>query len=54
MTAIPSEPPLSVAAAPWRGNSIGQWYTLDRELPDAGWPCRNVCELLSAQPAVLE
>lgn len=55
--------PAHVQAALWRGAQWGGqahavvpsgWPGLDAQLPGAGWPCRTVCEVLSAQPGVLE
>lgn len=55
--------PTQVQAALWRGNQLAAqaeavvpsgWPGLDAQLPGAGWPCRSICELLSAQPGVVE
>jgi protein ImuA len=56
----------SIAAAfphVWRANELGSYRsetiptghaTLDRELPDGGWPCGVLIELLTQQPGVGE
>lgn len=56
--------PSAVEAAVWRGSELGQvgdtdvcpsgWPALDAELPGGGWPTRSICEVLTAQPSVLE
>lgn len=56
----------SIAAAfphVWRANELGSYRsatiptghaTLDRELPDGGWPCGVLIELLTQQPGIGE
>lgn len=55
--------PAQIQAALWRGSQLGAqaatvvssgWPGLDDELPGAGWPCRSICEVLTAQPGVVE
>lgn len=55
--------PAQVQAALWRGSHLGAqaaavvpsgWAGLDQQLPGAGWPCRSICELLTAQPGIVE
>lgn len=47
----------------WRGTQLGSstsetiasgWNELDSELPDGGWPCRSLTEVLCPQPSILE
>ena len=58
-TALPAQ----IQAALWRGTQLGEqadavvssgWPELDAQLPGAGWPCHSICEVLSAQPGVVE
>ena len=55
--------PAQVQAALWRGTQLSAqvdavvpsgWPGLDAQLPGAGWPCRSICELLTAQPGIVE
>jgi len=55
--------PAHVEAAVWRGTDLGAqttkvvtsgWEALDQELPGGGWPCQSICEVLTAQPSVVE
>lgn len=55
--------PAAVAAAVWRGDQLGSassstvssgFPALDTELPDAGWPCQGLTEILSPQTGALE
>ena len=61
--ARPGELPPEVQAAIWRGTELGCAVTtvissgfapLDAELPDAGWPCHSLTEILQPQPTVAE
>jgi len=47
----------------WRANELGAgrsssvptgFQALDRELPEGGWPCGSLVEVLQAQPSLLE
>lgn len=60
--ARPELPP-ELADAVWRGNELGHGRTavvptgfaaLDAELPDGGWPCGSLTEILQSQPTQLE
>jgi len=57
--ALPSE----VADSVWRGDQLGRVRTrsiqtgfqdLDAELPDGGWPCGALTEVLQSQPSLIE
>lgn len=55
--------PPELADTVWRGTELGggsaafvptDFETLDAELPDGGWPCGGLIEVLQAQPSLLE
>jgi protein ImuA len=59
----PARTPLDLGAALWRGDQLGGapvitrpsgFAALDAQLPGGGWPCRQVTELLQAQPGQWE
>lgn len=55
--------PSEVADSVWRGDQLGRVRTrsiqtgfqdLDAELPDGGWPCGSLTEVLQSQPSLIE